>query len=62
MFDPEAMAMCCLPSNWYVIGEAHHTLFMPNCQSGFPVDASTAAKSVLVVTEEHQATRPAARL
>ena len=43
MFDPDAMAMCCLPSNWYVIGEARHTLFIPNCQSGFPVDASTAA-------------------
>jgi hypothetical protein len=37
MFDPAATAMCCLPSNTYVIGEAFHVWLVGNDQSGWPL-------------------------
>src|SRR4051812_47622163 len=45
MLEPAAMAMYCLPSKEYVMGEAFQDSFVLKLHNGFPVMASAAMSS-----------------
>src|SRR5690348_15214832 len=47
MLGPTAIAMYCLLSNMYVMGDAFHVWFVGKSQSTFPFDASAAMNDPL---------------